>query len=167
MRSIERRDSKALLKIVADDIIVDFDGTKGPKQFARVWRLDGPSTTRSPVWRELAAVMRLGCARIDSVRVMPSLVGQLSDDEAFEKFVALPQAKLRRSPNDKAGVLATLNFHILTFREGGTERWIAVALSDGRRGYVLRDQVRAALQYRAQFEKIGNRWRMTSFVEGD
>lgn len=168
IRTIERKDRKALLDLLADDVLVDFDGSAGRREFARAWNLDRSGAAKSAVWRELRTVMRLGCARIDRARVAPSLVGQLSDADQFEKFIAMPGAKLRQTPSDRGRVIATLNFHLVTFREGDAPNgWLRVATSDGRRGYLRRDQMRGALEYRAQFEKARGRWRMTSFVQGD
>lgn len=166
--AVHRKDAGALLRMVADDVMVDFGGLTGRAGFARKWQLSGRSARRSPLWPELDAVMRLGCARVDRARVMPALINQLEDGQAFEQFIALPGVKLRRSPSDHSPVLTTLNFHLVTFVESDApEGWLGVALSDGRRGYVRRNQIRAALDYRAQFEKIAGQWRMTSFVEGD
>jgi hypothetical protein len=168
VRIVDRRDAKALLAVVADDVMVNFDNSVGPRAFTRVWRLNGPKAGQSRVWRELRAVMQLGCANLGSTLVMPSLIGQLSASEQLEKFIALPGAKLRQSASLRGRSLATMNFHVVTFRESkAPEGWIGVALSDGRKGYLCDEEVRAALEYRAQFEKIGGRWRMTSFVEGD
>jgi hypothetical protein len=112
--------------------------------------------------------LRLGCARVGSSRVIPSLVEQLSDDDQFDKLVALPGAKLRQSPDTGAPVIATLNYHVVTFEEGDApEGWARVSLSTGRKGYVRRSALRAALEYRAQFEQVRGRWRLMSFVEGD
>lgn len=163
IRTIARRDATALLKLVADDVTVDFDGSQGPRDFARVWKLSRSRPEQSPIWQELAAVMRLGCARIGSARVMPSLVGQLDGDVAFDKLVALPGAMLR---SDRRAI--PLNYHLVTMEEGDApEASVRVRLEDGRGGIVRRDQLRSALQFRAQFEKRRGRWRMTSFVEGD
>ena len=167
-RIVERRDSKALLAVLSDQVMVDFENSSGPREFARVWKLTGNHARQSPVWRELALVMRLGCARADRARVMPSLVIQLSDQDALEKFLALPRAQLRQAPTENARVVARLNFHVVTRQESSAPNgWWRVALSNGRSGYLRESEIRTALQYRAQFEKIGPRWRLVSFVEGD
>jgi hypothetical protein len=166
--TVQRRDARALLGIVADDVMVDFDSSRGPREFARVWRLDGKRGAQSGIWRELRTVMTLGCAPVGSARFMPSLVAQLGDAEPLETFVALPGAGLRNSPRNHSPVTARLSFHVVKLEGSwppGT--WAHVALSDGRSGYVRSTELRNALQWRAQFEKVAGRWRLMSFVDGD
>jgi hypothetical protein len=150
IRIVERRDAKALVAILSDTVMVDFDNSTGPRAFARAWRLNGRKPAESRVWPELKAVMKLGCARVGAARVMPSFLAQLPGSDQFEKFIALPGAKLKQSAALDSRTLATLHFHVVSFRDSNApDGWLGVALPDGRQGYVRRDEVRAALEYRA------------------
>ena len=145
-----------------------FDGSEGKAKFAHLWLLDGTQKDRSPIWAELETAMSLGCARVDNAFLMPSLSEQLPDVDVFEKLLALPGAQLRQAPHGDSRLIATLEYDLVLFDEDNdTDGWQKVALSDGRKGYVLRSQLRTALEYRAQFEKVNGRWRLTSFAEGD
>jgi hypothetical protein len=167
-RTIERHDAKGLLRIVADDVMVDFDASRGPREFAHAWKLDGKHAADSPVWNELATVMRLGCTQLGAVRIMPSLGEQLGDADPLETFLALPGAVLRASPSSGGRAISRLDYDVVTLKGSWpTGDWMHVALSGERSGYLRKDEVRTALQYRAGFEKAGGRWRMTSFVQGD
>jgi hypothetical protein len=46
-------------------------------------------------------------------------------------------------------------------------RWIRVTVPGGRSGYLLREQVRSPIDYRALFERRGGQWRLTVFLAGD
>jgi len=59
--AIARRDAAFILSIAADNIEYSFGDTPGRAGFARAWGLAHPAT--SPLWRELGAALRLGCAR--------------------------------------------------------------------------------------------------------
>ena len=167
-RTIERHDTKELLRVVADDVMVDFDTPRGPREFARAWKLDGKRAADSPVWGELATVIRLGCTQLGAVRIMPSHGEQLGDADPLETFLALPGVLLRAAPRSGAKALARLDYDVVTLKGSWpTGDWMHVALSGGRSGYLRKEEVRTALQYRAGFEKVGGRWRMTSFVQGD
>jgi hypothetical protein len=45
--------------------------------------------------------------------------------------------------------------------------WVHVQLGDGRTGYMWHAYVRRPIDYRALFNLIDGRWRMTAFVAGD
>ena len=45
--------------------------------------------------------------------------------------------------------------------------FMTVQLADGRAGYMWHAYVRSPVDYRALFNLIGGRWRMTAFVAGD
>lgn len=166
--AIERRDSARLLAVVAPDIEFSFGGDSGRTQFARAWALESPQT--SALWDELAAVLRLGCARAeDGTYWAPSLfILDTSRGDPFETYVAAPDAVLREAPDDGAAEVARLDWDILRGEEvDGASNWLAAHLSDGRRGFVRRDRVRSVIDYRAGFEKVRGRWMMTAFIAGD
>ena len=45
--------------------------------------------------------------------------------------------------------------------------WTRIKLRDGRTGYISSRYVRSPIDYRAVFNKMDGRWRMTAFVAGD
>ena len=166
LRTIEKRDAKALLAAVADDIRVSFGDDSGRDDFVRSWQLDKPQKSR--VWEELGTALRLGCTIEGDGRTAPSLGGQIGERDVFETLVALPGASLRRAPSGASPRVTGLKWDLLTIDkpwDGG--RWIAVRLDDGRRGFILRSETRSPVDYRAWFEKRDGRWLMAAFLAGD
>ncbi len=169
VRAIARRDDGHVLSVVADDIVVNFGGGAGPADFSEAWRLERPET--SPLWDELGIVLGLGCAREEDGSLWaPSLYRQLDDQEdPFSAGIAVrPGTRLHAAPDSGSPALATLDWDVVTIQsDDGADDWLAVALSDGRRGYVEAAAVRRPVDYRAGFAKVDGRWRMIVFVAGD
>src|SRR5690349_7916755 len=82
---VARRDAKALLALLADDVLVNFGGEDGPSAFAETWALDGPR--QSDLWPLLAKILKLGCAQLGSKFAIPSLTMQFepeADEDLFD-----------------------------------------------------------------------------------
>ena len=167
-RTIERRDAKALLSVVADDVHASLGGHVGKKDFISLWALD-KQPRRSKVWTELGQALRLGCSLQGEVPTAPSFEDQLgADRDPFETLIALPGARLRRSPRDTSAAVARLQWDVLTVRrpwDGGD--WVPVRLDDGRSGFVRRSLARSPIDYRAWFNNRDGRWRIAGFLAGD
>jgi len=166
--AVARKDAGALLAMVDPDIDISFGGDSGQATFRRVWTLDRPAT--SPVWGELTEMLRLGCATDGTVATVPALSSTLPEDyDVFETMIAVkPGSPLRATPANGAKVLTTLDWDIVKVGDwDGRAGWIPVKLSDGRRGYVRKDEVRSPVGYRATFERVRGGWKITTFLAGD
>ena len=167
-RTVDRRDAKRLLSIVADDVHASLGGDVGKKDFIQLWSLD-TNPRGSLVWKELGDALRFGCTMRSGVATIPSFGDQLgADRDPFETFVALPGTALHQRKSDQSVVVARLRWHVLTLRgqwDGGP--WVGVKLDDGRKGYVRETKVRSPIGYRAWFHKRGNTWEMAGFLAGD
>ena len=165
--AVRQQDRELLLAALADDILVDFGGGSGKAAFAATWALDRSPSSR--VWDELGRALALGCASSGDAYVAPSAIAQLDSARAgFATLLAIvPGTQLRKEPRDDSEAVATLDWDLLTSSEQvASGEWLAVRLDDGRSGFVRRSQVRSPLDYRAVFEKRGERWLMTAFAAG-
>lgn len=163
----DRRDIDYLLSVIGDDIHASFGGHRGRADFIELWSLDRPG--ESEVWTALAETLRLGCkVSEDGTYVAPAFFLQTREgDEAYDTYLAVsPGAPLRTAPRRDAAVLASLEWDVLTWLNE-SEGWYEMRLADGRRGFVEAAHVRSLVDYRAFFERIDGRWRMTVFIAGD
>ena len=166
--AIERRDAAHILNVVSNDIHVDFGGGAGRDYFARTWALDRPED--SPLWHELGETLRLGCtANPDGAYWAPSLFAASEIEDPFATFLVIREdAPLHASGDPDSPMLANLTWELVQgveWQEG--DDWWRVRLSDGREGFMRRSDLRSPVDYRAVFERIDGRWRMTTFIAGD
>ena len=169
-KAVEKRDSKALLQLIAPDVTVNFGGDVGRRSFVTQWELDRPA--KSGLWQELSAIAKLGCARVQQARVMPSLAGQFNpgnDQDAFEKMVVVSSAaRLRKTRAASSATVATLSWDVVTALEAPDDgAQIKVRTARGREGWLSRNELRSPLDYRAVVEKRKGKWLITAFVAGD
>ena len=167
--AIARRDRDAILATISDTIEVDFGGGAGRGDFTRAWRLDQPATSR--LWGELGEVLRLGCVRDPQGAFWaPSMTLQLDEhDDPFSIMVATePDAPMHRAADANSPIVARLAWDVVTIGDyAHPDEWVPVTLADGRNGFVRREHLRSPIDYRAAFEKVDGRWRMTVFIAGD
>lgn len=162
---VARKDERALLAMLAEDIEVNFGGDRGPALFAANWKLDEPG--ESDVWRELEEALSHGCAHSGDALVAPSFVAQFPDNlDAFETVI-LPPGTVLRSAKAKAASAEILDWHLANIVDSADATWVEVKLVDGRQGFVRYDQTVNPLDFRLVFEKRGGRWQVTAFIAGD
>ena len=172
--AVARHDTAALLEVVDPNIKIGFGGNDGIAAFRETWKLqDGD---RSPLWAELGLVLALG-GQFQGANLFAAPYVFTSDKaDAYEEGAVLgANVRVRAEPRLGSQVLATLSFDIVRFSNAGRSKltaeqakeWTAVELQGKRTGYIASQYVRSPVDYRALFNKIGGRWRMTAFVAGD
>ncbi len=172
--AVARHDVAALLDAVDPNIKIGFGGKDGMTAFREKWKLqDGD---KSPLWAELGLVLALGGAFQGEGLFAAPYVFTSDKLDAFEQAAVLgTNVRVRAEPRVTSPILATLSFDIVRLSTSGRSRltpeqakeWTAIQLAGGRTGYVASQFVRSPIDYRALFNKINGRWRMTAFVAGD
>lgn len=167
--AVQRRNEKALLDLLAPDVMVNFGGDSGRQAFARQWGFS--QKDQSPLWAELETILALGCALHGEAALIPSLAGQFNpedDQDLFEKVVVISdKAELRAGTEPGSKVLAKLAWNVVNSVEASGDVYMKVRLADGREGWLPADQLRSPLDYRAVIEKRDGQWLITAFVAGD
>lgn len=174
--AVARHDAAAVLDAADPNIKVGFGGKDGLAAFREKWKLqDGD---KSPLWAELGLVLSLGGGfRSPSSFEAPYVFSRWPEaHDAFEHVAVLgTDVRVRAEPRADSKILAALSFDIVRLSQAGRSRltpaqmkeWTAVELQGGRTGYVASRYVRSSVGYRALFNKINGRWRMTALVAGD
>lgn len=167
-QAVAKRDGAAFMKLVAPDVLVSFGGENGRATFARQWEV---GSSKSELWKQFDAILPLGCARVESARVIPSLAGQFDSDEDADVFelavVVSANAKLRKIAAKDGPAIATLSWDVVRPLSNEGETQTKVRLKDGREGWLWAKEVRAPIDYRASIEKRKGKWMITAFVAGD
>jgi len=163
--AVERRDVGAVIEAVDPGIRLGFDGSGG------VATLRTSFSDRPELWDELRVVLARGGrfsspASFAAPYVYANWPGQF---DAFEcAAITGTNVRLRSAPKFDAPIVASVSYSIVRLMEPASgQLWSRVQLGDGRTGYMWHAYVRSSVDYRALFNLIEGRWRMTAFVAGD
>jgi Bacterial SH3 domain len=172
----ERKDPAYLLSIVDPKIKNGFGGQDGIANFKREWKI---TSKNSKFWAEFVPVIKNGGKFEDGGRsfMVPYTFSHWPDDvDGFEYHAIFGNnVNLRKQPDLKADVVAQLSYNVVELqpetvpKSGKSEYlgWYLVKTLGGLEGYVREEYVRSHIDYRAGFEKIRGKWRMTFFLAGD
>ncbi|WP_047153505.1 SH3 domain-containing protein [Aneurinibacillus tyrosinisolvens] len=180
--TVNKKDTKALLAIVSDDVRFTFGDSNGKKEFIKHWKLD-KNPQNSPIWLELQDALALGgdfAKGNSSLYFVPYLY--LHFPEKYDAFthaaIIGKDVNVRTSPNLKAKVVAQLSNEVVQMKYppskeivslgGRTYHWIPVMTLDGKKGYVVEKYVRSSVDYRMGIQKNkAGAWKISLFVTGD
>ncbi|HVG09159.1 MAG TPA: SH3 domain-containing protein [Thermoanaerobaculia bacterium] len=166
--AVARHDTEAVLAALDPKIRTSFGTGGGIEDFRKTWKL--PSAD-SRLWDELGTVLALGGAfQEGGLFSAPYVYGRWP--EPFDSFghvaVLGKNVRVRAEPGVNGRILMALSFDIVKLAAPAKDsEWTRIKLRDGRTGYISSRYVRSPVDYRALFNKIGGRWRMTAFVAGD
>lgn len=167
--AVARHDAEAVLAAVDPNIRNTFGDDNGIDAFRRRWKL--PAGDR--LWDELGTVLAFGGAFRDGGSfTAPYVFARWPEQhDSFGHVAVLGQGvRVRSEPNLKGRILTALSFDIVPLAPpyaGEDSEWTRIKLRDGRTGYVSSRYVRLPVDYRALFNKVDGRWRMTAFIAGD
>ena len=169
LAAIDRKDIATLEALLSPNILNSFGGESGIEEFRAKWSPNSPSTT---LWRELGEVVRRGGTFDREGRFFAPYVYSLFPDglDPFEHLVVIRSTILRKRPDPGAASLQRLDHDIVDFVDAYEKQprfWRHVRTASGNEGYVPARDVRSPIDYRAIFERIEGRWRISVFVAGD
>lgn len=180
--AIIRRDVDTVVAAAAASIHLDFGGGEGREEFRNRLTVTAEDFTedyahladeyREQYWDALEEVLRLGGVFEDAATFVAPYtwtVALKDDEDPFTTaFVIGSDVPMRSRPSRYGDVVSVLDEDIVMLLKGGKGTdFLEVQVADGRRGYVHRDNLRSAIDYRAFFETSGGRWQMTIFIAGD
>ena len=165
--AVARHDAEAVLAAVDQNVRNTFGGDDGIDAFRRRWNL--PAGDR--LWDELGTALAFGGAFREGGHFAASYVFARWP-EPFDSFghvaVLGTNVRVRTQPDLKSRILTALSFDVVPLAAPvGDSEWARIKLRDGRTGYISSRYVRSPVDYRALFNKVDGRWRMTAFVAGD
>lgn len=166
--AVARHDTEAVLAAVHPNVKNTFGGDDGIEAFRRIWKLPAAD---SRLWDELGTVLAFGGAfREGGLFAAPYVFGRWPEPfDSFEHVAVLgTSVRVRAEPGPQGRILTALSFDVVRLASPAIDsEWTRIKLRDGRTGYISSRYVRSPVDYRALFNKIDGRWRMTAFVAGD
>jgi hypothetical protein len=164
--AVEQRDVAAVVEASDPGIRLGFDASGGVDTLRR------QLADRSETWNALREVLARGGAFSSPTSFAAPYVYS-NWPERFDSFacaaVTGTNVRLRSAPSLDAPIVAAVSHAIVRVIEAAKPggMWSRIQLGDGRTGYMWSDYVRSPAGYRALFNRIDGRWRMTAFVAGD
>lgn len=166
--AVSRRDARGLAALAAPDVKLDFGGGSGSANLRR--RLSGPQGPA--LWRSLARILALGCARQGDGLILPSFFAEdLGNHDPFSVLLVTGSSvRLRAAPAPSGRVVASLSWNLVeaTTPADRARSWRKVkVLPAGPVGYVSADLLRSPVDYRLLAARRGKTWKIAAFVAGD
>jgi hypothetical protein len=156
------KDTAALQRLCAPDVITGIDSPPGPAELVKKMQAGG--------WTHLKTILGLGAARYDKGFAMPYLFAKFPEDlESFEHVVTVRAgAVLRSAGRADAPVVCPLDYDILKVDDARPVKgWIQAARLDGPKGWVAEADVRSTGAERIIFGKQNGAWKITAWAAGD
>jgi len=150
-----------------------FGGDEGPEGFRRSYGIDQPDSLFWAAWLEAAA---LGGTFVQTdLYVLPYTAGELPDNaDPYLSIIAVgDRTLLYAAPKEGAKVLGDVTHQLLEkldiepadMEKTGPD-YLRVKADMGE-GYVRVSETRSPLDYRAVFELVDGKWKLSAFVAGD
>ena len=171
--AVAAKDEARLLAFVDPKIRTNFGGGGGTGDFKTQWKTSSPD---SPLWQELASILEHGGTFRGEGQEQsfwaPYVYASWPDEvDAFEHVAAVGAGvPIRAEPKPDAEVVTTVDWAILSLPRVNTpppDGWQRVKTTDGREGWVQKDDVRSPIGYRGGFSKRSGSWKMDALVAGD
>lgn len=179
IEATKKRDAKYILSIVDVNIKNGFGGEDGIANFKKNWKIE---SRNSEFWNEFLAVISNGGKFSNEGNsksfYAPYLFNAFPDDvDSFEHSAIFGNnVNLRERGDAKSKVVEQLSYNIVkvdfenSIKKPKSENdyeWLKIETLGGKKGFVSADFVRSPIDYRAGFEKIGGKWKLTFFLAGD
>jgi hypothetical protein len=164
--AVARRDVDGVVAASDPGIRLGFDASGGVEAFRKL------VGERTESWEELRVVLALG-GRFSTPTAFEAPYVYSDWPDQFDSFgcaaITGRNVRFRSAPRLDAPVVTALSYSIVQRVNDLVDDnlWVRVRLGDGRTGYVWHAYVRSPADYRALFNLIDGRWRMTAFVAGD
>ncbi len=169
--AIDMRDADALVALAAEDVKLDFGGGAGKDQLRALL-----SAEDGAHWQMLVDLLDLGCAATDQTSItLPWYFAQtLPVDPYAGAIVTGEDVPLYEAPANDAEAAATISWDAveqLPSETAGEDfarvRWTNPETRQEVEGFMAKDNLRSAIDYRLIANRRNNRWRITALVAGD
>lgn len=167
-QAVARRDRGSLLELFAPDVLLNFGGSRGRDELVKEWEFDAAEYAN--IWRQLEIMLKMGCAKSNGARVIPSLSVQVepyAEEQLRDRILILPGARLLKERGVEHPNPDTIGWSVARVISRVADWGTGVRLPDGREGYIFDDEVYEPAGYRMLIEKRDGKWMITAFVAGD
>jgi len=166
IEAVRLRDADALAALADPGIKLDFGGGGGIAELRQRLASAEPS-----LWRELDALIPLGCAANEHGGLtMPWVFDQdIGETDPYSAMLVMGEdERVLAEPRASARQIATVSWDLVEIMSLDPERpFQPVKLANGREGYIATGKLRAVIDYRLIADRVGGRWKITALIAGD
>ena len=164
---VARRDTAALLELVASGARLSFgDAPGGPAGFRAMW-FGGDPPAGEPVWDVLSRALAGGSVDEDGAVTVPFVPALWPSDLDPFSHVAVVERDVPAYSQPGGTETARLSEIAVPVLAPPLDGWRQVRLPDGRAAFVEAGRALSPVGYRAVFWDDGDGWRLRSFLAGD
>ena len=167
--AVARRDTAAVLAVVADGARLSFgDDAGGPDGVRAMWFSGTPPGGES-LWDVLGRILAAGSVVQDDALTVPYVFGAWPDSiDAFSHVAVVGDSvEARAAPSDTSAVVARVSHALLPADVPPAGGYRQVRLPGGAAAYVPEAAAMSPVDYRATFWKDGGAWKLQAFLAGD
>jgi hypothetical protein len=170
--AVQKRDVSFIKKILSEDVIYSFGADPERKNavegFIIHYKLkDGK---KSDFWTDLSQAIELGCTKVDESFTCPYVYSKWPDKyDSFSYIVVTKkETEIKAQPLASSSIIRSANYDILKLAKAQNSKgWHAIDLGEGKIGYLPKADGRSSIDYRVEFVKIANEWKLKYFIAGD
>ncbi len=176
--AVKNNDKEYIISILSSDVYVSHGGNGGVKEFMSHWNW---SSDDSAFWSTMDKLLQLGGGKYkgNGFYKIPYVSSNWPGDEKYSVFehmaITGTNVNVRINPHLKTSeVVGQFSYDIVkvdyekSIPAFGETTWYYTESLDGKlKGYVFRDYIWSPVGYRATFEFIDTKWKMTILVAGD
>lgn len=166
---IQRRDTRALLNVVAQDVMIHFGDERGSAELRRQWQ---PESADSPLWEFIDKLLRNGGRfRKPDLFVAPYKAGALahSPDQEYLAIAVDSNVPVRADSSATATVVGTLTYDVVRLTNDPwhpESKWLPIDIGGGRKGFAPAAAMGGSLGPNIGIERRGGRWVIAFILEG-
>jgi hypothetical protein len=172
LNAAQKRDVSFIKKILSDDVIYSFGADPERKNavegFINHYKLkDGK---KSDFWMDLSQAIELGCTKVAESFTCPYVYSKWPDKFDSFSYIAITrkEASIKAQPLVSASKIRSTDYDILKLaKEQNSKGWHVIDLGQGKIGYLPKTEGRSSIDYRVEFIKVANEWKLKYFIAGD
>jgi hypothetical protein len=176
--AVANKDKEYIISMLSPDILNSFGDNGGVEEFKSYW--NWPSDDSS-FWNIMTKLLKLGGGEYqgNGQYIIPYVTTDWPDDEKYDAFehmvITGTHVNIRDKPDlINSKVVGQFSYDIVkvdhekSFPSYDETIWYYTVSLDGKlKGYVFWEYIWSPIGYRASFEFIDHKWKMTFLVAGD
>lgn len=159
-----------------DYMMKHFNLTEGAIGYAKPEGLEGfkdylkydSNPEESKFWTNIESAIHLGFVKDGSYTAPSTRIQWPQNYDSFDFLVCTHESvNVYDIPSENGRIITSLDHSMVRNTFHTVDEWYNIALSDGRRGFIHKDNLGSAFAFTVTFKKIDDLWTFSIFLGGD